>query len=542
MVISFILGLGLSLIFGSILFLLSGLLLLMAIAWLIRQLLGRGPAEVRTASPRVIAPAPVAHSELSDGSGAWRSLWSFAGLLALGTLFGLTAMSMRTTVETRLTSGDDEMSMVPSETGPGGTIIQSSYGDLASGFSREQEPDASTQRGIQPTGEITAAESEIVDVSRSIAEPKVVIPKTPVERRRLLAEFAGQVGRLFGKSEGSQSGTAAPSLGESRNGEVVILELTQPMLRQLLGDSAGDMLRDMQSRLPEDIREGYALIPLGRSLGSAIPPVPPRLAASGLSRLADSLVSVLGGNPNSMQGRGMSSDTGEAASDTGEAASETASGVSSLAAAKRPEWLSNPGVGGRVVRLTRLGTSEQLERERVAILSRAAREILLERGEAEGVSGDYLESLRVVDFGVNERFPMVSAEDRTGSSWVVGRYSEEVEADLGGASGSLPVTVDYYLVRVPESISVHSLPEVVSRVQRVRMAVLFSCGASLWLGMVLLSATGGSSAVGRGRRWLVISGRAAAGVCLLSSLGLGISMISGDLSSPAAVARMILKS
>jgi hypothetical protein len=481
-------GIGLSLFTGLVLFLLAGWLMLLGIVWLIRQLLGKGPAERVEFGGGGFVPASAGGKVVPRASGPWRSLVLFSGLVVLG-MFGFVVIgsTVRTTTVTRVTSGDEEMTMISPATGPEGD---------------------NTER------------------AGTVSELNVVIPKTPEERRRLLAEFAVQVGRLFGDDDGeAEAGAVPPSLGESRNGEVVILELTQPMIRQLLGDTAGDMLRDMQSRLPADIREGYALIPLGRSLGSAIPPVPPRLAASGLSSLADSLVSILSGNSRDKSASG--------ASGLEDGSVKAASGGDGAVDLGRPDWISSPGAGSRVVRLTRLGAADQLELERAKLLSEAAREILLERAEAEGVSGDFLEAVRAVSFAGS----VVPGE----GAWVPGSYTEQVEADLGGASGAIPVTVDYYLVQIPGEVRVMGIPEIVSRVQRVRMAGLFSCGVSLWLGMVLISATGRRVA-GVGRRgWLVMLGRIGACVCLLAAVLLGVSLFSGKLSSRTAAAFVSLK-
>ena len=522
-------GIGLSLFTGLVLFLLAGWLMLLGIVWLIRQLLGKGPAERVEFGGGGFVPASAGGKVVPRASGPWRSLVLFSGLVVLG-MFGFVVIgsTVRTTTVTRVTSGDEEMTMISPATGPEGVVIQRISGLPQAETSRPQNKSVrEKQRELSASSEQkTSAGGQNTERAGTVSELKVVIPKTPEERRRLLAEFAVQVGRLFGDDDGeAEAGAVPPSLGESRNGEVVILELTQPMIRQLLGDTAGDMLRDMQSRLPADIREGYALIPLGRSLGSAIPPVPPRLAASGLSSLADSLVSILSGNSRDKSASGVSgSEDGSV---------KAASGGDGAVDLGRPDWISSPGAGSRVVRLTRLGAADQLELERAKLLSEAAREILLERAEAEGVSGDFLEAVRVVSFAGS----VVPGE----GAWVPGSYTEQVEADLGGASGAIPVTVDYYLVQIPGEVRVMGIPEIVSRVQRVRMAGLFSCGVSLWLGMVLISATGRRVA-GVGRRgWLVMLGRIGACVCLLAAVLLGVSLFSGKLSSRTAAAFVSLK-
>jgi hypothetical protein len=81
---------------------------------------------------------------------------------------------------------------------------------------------------------------------------------------------------------------ATSSAGESANGDVVVFQLSEEMLRQLLGDSATEMLQTFNAQLPGGIRQTYALIPLSSPVGATVPQVQPLLAASGLSTLADS--------------------------------------------------------------------------------------------------------------------------------------------------------------------------------------------------------------------------------------------------------------
>lgn len=326
------------------------------------------------------------------------------------------------------------------------------------------------------------------------------LPRTPAERRRLLADFAAQVGRLFsGGGSGVDQPASAPgsgpvSLGESRNGEVVVFELTQPMVRQLLGDAAGDLLRDMQSRLPGDIREGYALIPLGSSLGTALPPVPPRLAASGLSSLADSLVSIL--------------------------SPESPDSSTVVPATPRPDWVEAPPAGSRVVRITRVGDNP-VDADRAAQLTAAARQLLLEQATAENLPHEY--------HAVISSLPIDSSEFVLTPPW-----TETEEADLGSASGKQPVTTEFHLVSLPPDLEVRQMAEVGNRVRSLRTVGVATCVGTFWLGLLALTVCSRPlSAGGQSGRWLIISGGAAAVVLLGITMLLGTLLFSGQLGEQA---------
>ncbi|MEY3458255.1 MAG: hypothetical protein RL215_1412 [Planctomycetota bacterium] len=460
-------------LWGSLLFLAIGWLLLVVLSWFVRLVVERRKSG---------GPGRFLSRDLSN------VVWIFVGLIVLVAIGPLLMLTQVRRVEYLDPMERGVMSMGP-------TVEVPAISETGVQAGRDSSSQATDElAGVQGEGE-SAGEVGGADPG---------LPKTPEERRRLLKEFAGQVGKLFG-GEGSVVGgeaAASPSLGESKNGEVVILELTQPMVRELLGDAAGDVLRDMQSRLPEDIREGYALIPLGRSLGSALPPVPPRLAASGLSSLADSLVSILSDPPT---------DSGQSA-----AGSSGNSGVGS----KRPEWVSHhQGADARVVRVMHLGSEEQWKRERSLQLVDALREILLERAAYDQLSGDYQEAVRVAEFSVEQ--------------YVRSTYEEQVDADLGGVSGSLPVTVEYILLGVPVEQRVSEMSEIIGLVQRLRFSGLFTFISLLWLMLALLAVCFRTILPGAGRGRAVLLGWAGVFLCAWFMTGLGMSLFSGNLGGQA---------
>lgn len=443
--------------------------------WLIRHGKGTGAA---MPAPRYVAPSPLRHTAPTEPAAVTHS---FTGVL---TAFFVIAVAL----------------VVP-------------YA-----FARFQTPSASIVPARAPAAAIApvnTSESPVSAGTAATAMPpagtaevvaSAALPNTPAERRRLLAEFASQVGRLFGRSPETSEPTATPSdggpvsLGESRNGEVVVLELTQPMVRQLLGDAAGDLLQDMQSRLPQDIRESYALIPLGSSLGNALPPVPPRLAASGLSSLADSLVSILS---------------------TAGAGDPTPIPETSAPVPPRPAWIDNPPPGSRVVRITQVGNTS-VEQERSERLTLAARQLLLEQATAEQLSREYHAVIRTLP--INTRDYLLTPP-----------WSETEEADLGSASGKQPVTTEYHLVSLPQDTAAQKLPGVTDRVRSLRTIGIAGCTATFWLGLLALTICSPMPAAGRlPRAWINRLGVAAAGILLVGTVFLGTLVGNGRLAEKTA--------
>ena len=378
-----------------------------------------------------------------------------------------------------------------------------------------QLPSASRIPTIAASPPITISEPASPDAPKTVSNAPAdapetkntdALPNTPAERRRLLAEFAAQVGRLFGRSEvtdqptSATPGNAPVSLGESRNGEVVVFELTQPMVRQLLGDAAGDLLQDMQARLPQDIREGYALIPLGSSLGTALPPVPPRLAASGLSSLADSLVSIL------------SADNSSEPEPTAAASPPTR---------PRPEWIDNPPAASRVVRVTQVGNTS-VEQERIERLTAAARQLLLEQAIANKLPREYHTVIQKLEID-------------TTSYLLTPPWSETDEADFGSASGRQIVTTEYHLVSLPQDTALQNNPAVRSQVRSLRTIGIATSTATFWLALLALTISTSVPAGGtRPNGWQNRLGIAVAGILLVTSVFLGTLVRNGSFAEKIA--------
>lgn len=462
-------GALLLMLLGIMLPLAAATLLLAAMAFVFNWLLKRWTASAQPTPPAMPAPrqipaprampAPVRRSPATPATPAVTH--SFAGVFTAGTIIAA-ALVVPYSFRGVQPPPAPKVGAVPNDNG-GPDSIRS---PILTADTTRQPPRPAAQPPIDlPANAATATATVSPGPGDEASTAVAALPNTPAERRRLLAEFAAQVGRLFGRDQTTSepattssgpSGNAPVSLGESRNGEVVVLELTQPMVRQLLGDAAGDLLRDMQSRLPEDIREGYALIPLGSSFSSALPPVPPRLAASGLSSLADSLVSIL---------------SADSLSEPPPVAPTTP------AASPRPTWIDDPPPRSRVVRITQVGNTS-VELERTDRITQTARQLMLEQAAAENLSREYHTVIRSL--------PIDPQQYLSAPSW-----SETEEADLGSASGTQPVTTEFHLVSLPQDTILRFLPAVRRQVSLLRAIGVAACTATVWLGLLVMTVFSG---------------------------------------------------
>ena len=140
------------------------------------------------------------------------------------------------------------------------------------------------------------------DVSSSVAAVVVAAgadaANTDVaERRKVQLEemIAGigaflrsQLEKVGDKSTAEAFGQAA----KSDNGDVVIFQPSDEMVRQMLGAGGQDLLKSFNSELPGRIRQTYALIPLTPPIGSAVP-MQPMIATRGLEMIANSIVKLV---------------------------------------------------------------------------------------------------------------------------------------------------------------------------------------------------------------------------------------------------------
>ena len=122
------------------------------------------------------------------------------------------------------------------------------------------------------------------------AEQAAFIEASKAELRQLVSKIGQYVSSNLEKVGDQKGTTIFGQAAKSDNGNVVVIQPSDEMVRQILGASGQDLLKSFNSELPDRIRQTYALIPLTPPVGSTVP-VNPLLAAGGLESIANSIVS-----------------------------------------------------------------------------------------------------------------------------------------------------------------------------------------------------------------------------------------------------------
>ena len=121
------------------------------------------------------------------------------------------------------------------------------------------------------------------------AEQAAFIEASKAELRQLVSKIGQYVSSNLEKVGDKEGTTVFGQAAKSDNGDVVVIQPSDEMVRQILGAAGQDLLKSFNSRLPGRIRQTYALIPLTPPVGSTVP-MNPLLAAGGLETIANSIV------------------------------------------------------------------------------------------------------------------------------------------------------------------------------------------------------------------------------------------------------------
>lgn len=378
--------------------------------------------------------------------------------------------------EIRLTS--DELAL--SATVPTGAAAPTAQ-DNGSGA------EATQQRQNETVADETSEPATSENTASGSASPS--IPAMIEERRKKLAEFAGQIGQLVRAQLESPASVGAlnGSTGESSNGDVVVFQLSEEMLRQMLGDSATEMLQTFNAQMPGGIRQTYALIPLSSPVGATVPQVQPLLAASGLSSLADSLVSILNLGESAPKNNASVVSTDET---TAVRAAET---QEQPAVQEIPEWIGAPSSNQRVAETEALfGDSD----DQTALDQAVSRTVLASILQSETAD---VQQLRVRADSVS-----LQLSSQIVQRCIVNRFTRTETLETG-AEGRKSFRVLYALVDVPEDIRQKIIRGITGDLQKTRAVELGTSVAGIWLAATLL-ATGLRcwQSGTRLRRWLSV--------------------------------------
>ena len=335
--------------------------------------------------------------------------------------------------------------------------------------SEAQEVGSETDTTPQQQNETVADENSQSASATSTASGSAFpsIPNMIEERRKKLAEFAGQIGQLVRSQLESPAsmGALSGSTGESSNGDVVVFQLSEEMLRQMLGDSATEILQTFNAQLPGGIRQTYALIPLSSPVGATVPQVQPLLAASGLSSLADSLVSILNPTESGPNSNARDMPTGQST-----APRETESQVVEI-----PEWIQAP-------------RSDQLVAETEALFGDTDDQAALDRAVSQTVLAAIVQSASGDVRQLKPRAKSISLQlsPQTVQRCVVKRFTR-TETIETGAEGQKSFRVLYALVEVPEDIQQKIISAMTGDLRKTRAVELGTSVAGIWLATTLLA-------------------------------------------------------
>ena len=331
------------------------------------------------------------------------------------------------------------------------------------------DTESTQQRRNETAANKTSQPSTPENTTSGSASPS--IPDMIEERRKKLAEFAGQIGQLVRSQLESPAsvGALSGSTGESSNGDVVVFQLSEEMLRQMLGDSATEMLQTFNAQLPGGIRQTYALIPLSSPVGATVPQVQPLLAASGLSTLADSLVSILNPAESDRDSKAGDMPAGQSAAAT-EAESQD-----KPASQEIPEWIGAP-------------RSDQLVAETEALFGDADDQASLDRAVSETVLAAILRSEIDDVQQLRTRAAAVRLQlcPQTVQRCVVKRFVRAETLDTG-AEGRKSFRVLYALVEVPEDIQQKIIIAMAGDLRKTRTIELGTSVAGIWLAATFLA-------------------------------------------------------
>ena len=152
----------------------------------------------------------------------------------------------------------------------------------------EAPADAAVEATLVDYAVVTATDTNVVGT----AEQAAFIEARKLELELLVSKIGQYISSNLEKVGEHNGTTVLGQAAKSDNGDVVVFQPSDAMVRQILGAAGQNLLKSFNSELPGRIRQTYALIPLTPPVGSTFP-VSPLLAAGGLQSIANSIVSLV---------------------------------------------------------------------------------------------------------------------------------------------------------------------------------------------------------------------------------------------------------
>jgi hypothetical protein len=267
----------------------------------------------------------------------------------------------------------------------------------------------------------------------------------------------------------------------SQNGRIVVLQLSDAAVERLMGTAGQEWLRDLRDKLPEELRDSYALIPLAATVGTTAPAAArPFATADRIQAALTAMASMLPGGPTPT----VNSDVSEHRSDSSTTA--VANAADSLAPSRPPKWMKE--------------TEKQ--------------QVLVETEFGEENHNSKLELSKAVHTAFMKHLAdVIPANDRYSRNWyrmVTLKLSDSVLTEcvvdtyqkvqvIETAEGPKIMQKTVALVEFPDSIDASALTAVRDATQRQRTGIIALSVGLAWVGLVM--ATVGIR-VGRRKSWL----------------------------------------
>lgn len=434
-------------IFAGLVLIAIGLGALKLISLLVNALLGRGK------------PQP------SAKVGAWSGV--VTALVVTATMFvGLGVVAMLFFVRTQSTRHVAKLRSQVHAASLGGVEVARAQ-ELANAFEEEQTlhaeevlaevPELADDAGV----EAIVVDSLVTTTGTKVdptAEQAAFIEASKTELHQLVSKIGHYVSSNLETVGDKERTTIFGQAAKSDNGDVVVIQPSDEMVRQILGAAGQDLLKSFNSKLPGRIRQTYALIPLTPPVGSTVP-VNPLLAAGGLETIANSIVAFVDSVESTAAFAGPVAPAAEAASELTIQPENPAT----------PRWVDETD-GRRIVVKTK------------PILAGDDREVLLTVAINEALATHVQNVTATMNSTLHEQANFVCLElpQATARKFVVETYDRDETLETE-TEGPQQFQIRYALLEFPEAVDQLAVRQIRQSIQQDRIFGLGIVVGFAWL-------------------------------------------------------------
>lgn len=411
----------------------------------------------------------------------------------------------------------------------GGELIIAAEGKQphqAAEFLAEAAEDAAVEPVVVDSEVVVTTTDTKVDPT---AEQTASIDASKAELDQLVSKIGLYVNSNLEKVGDTESATVFGQAAKSDNGDVVVIQPSDEMVRQILGAAGQDLLKSFNSRLPGRIQQTYALIPLTPPVGSTVP-VNPLLAAGGLKTIANSIVAFVESveSTAALAANNAENADADAAIADVDAAIAIATGASFAEAVGEltvqpeipatPKWMEEADGRGIVVKTKPILSGDDAE----ALLTVAINEALAKH--VQDVTANMNSTLRE-----QAKFVCLELPQETARKYVVDTYdrAETLETETEGPQN---FQIRYALLEFPEAVDQLAVQQIRKSIQQDRIF-----GLGLVVGFAWLSVCSAGFGIRQWRKGTRLRRIAAAPVfavitlpTLLSAVGMVIALSTGE--------------